>query len=57
MVESGYVSEDQLEEALSAQAQQGENRLLGQIIIARGYATTPQVQVALARQHKRVLAH
>ena len=50
MREQGYVTEEQVKEALQIQGRTGENRLLGQILVSRGFATTPQVQVALARQ-------
>ncbi len=50
MVACGYVTSEQVEEALMIQATPGETRLLGQILVSRGYCTTPQVQVALAKQ-------
>jgi len=50
MVEKGYVTQEQVEEALRLQRMPGEKRMLGQILISRGFATPPQVQVALARQ-------
>ncbi len=50
LAEKGYVTPDQVEEALRIQKKPGETRLLGQILISRGFATPPQVQVALAKQ-------
>ncbi|MCE9614403.1 MAG: hypothetical protein K8T26_09010 [Lentisphaerae bacterium] len=50
MSEHGYVTPEQVEEALKVQSKPGESRLLGQILISRGYATAPQIQVALAKQ-------
>jgi hypothetical protein len=50
MVEKGYVTQEQVDEALRLQQLPGERRMLGQILISQGFATPPQVQVALARQ-------
>lgn len=50
--EHGYVTPDQVQEALKQQSSPNENRLLGQILISRGYATLPQVQIALAMQQQ-----
>lgn len=52
MKEHGYVTDEQVEEALRMQARPGERRLLGQILVSRGYATPPQVQVVLAKQQR-----
>ena len=50
--EQGYITDEQLREALQTQARPGETRLLGQILVARGHATSPQIQVALSRQRR-----
>ena len=48
--ESGFVTPEHVADALRVQQRSGEKRLLGQILVSRGYATAPQVQVALSRQ-------
>ncbi|MDA0576691.1 MAG: hypothetical protein O3B24_01170 [Verrucomicrobia bacterium] len=53
MVELGYLAKEELEEALKVQSRPGESRLLGQILISRGFAKAPQVQIALARQKEQ----
>ena len=50
LVERGYLSEEQLEEAVDLQKRPDETRRLGEILVSRGYVTASQVQVALARQ-------
>ena len=53
LVDHGYVSEEQVEQALSVKSASGESRLLGQILIARGFVTAPQIQIVLARQKEQ----
>jgi hypothetical protein len=50
--EQGYVSREHVDDALRIQARPDERRLLGQICVGRGYATAPQIQAALTRQHE-----
>jgi hypothetical protein len=46
MMEHKFVQRDQIEEALEVHGRLGESRLLGRILVGRGYATPPQVQLA-----------
>lgn len=50
LVASGYLTQNQLDEALSIQRKPGDRRLLGQILISRGLVTKAQIQIALAKQ-------
>ena len=50
LVEQGHLSKELLEEALRIQRKPNEQRLLGQILVSRGYVTVAQVQAALAKQ-------
>lgn len=50
LVEAGYLSRAQLDEALAIQGKPGERRLLGQILVSRGFVTRVQIQIALAKQ-------
>ncbi|MDA0321372.1 MAG: hypothetical protein O2923_01445 [Verrucomicrobia bacterium] len=51
LVERGYLTEDQLAEAVGVQKRPNETRRLGEILVSRGYVTSSQIQIALARQH------
>ena len=50
-VEKGFITEDQLFQALKIQAQEnlaeGKHRLLGQILLEEGLITTPQIEEVL----------
>ena len=50
LVERGYLTEDQLAEAVGVQNRPNERRRLGEILISRGYVKASQIQIALARQ-------
>lgn len=50
LCDQGYVTKEQVEEALKIQSRPDERRMLGQILISHGFATAPQIQIALARQ-------
>lgn len=50
LVERGYLSEEQLAEAVGIQKRANETRRLGEILVSRGYVTPSQIQIALARQ-------
>lgn len=52
LVERGYLTEDQLEEAVGIQKRPDESRRLGEILVSRGYVTASQIQIALARQQE-----
>ncbi|MDA1085458.1 MAG: hypothetical protein O2901_00360 [Verrucomicrobia bacterium] len=45
------MTEDQLAEAVGVQKRPNETRRLGEILVSRGYVTSSQIQIALARQH------
>jgi hypothetical protein len=49
LVENGFLSEAELEEALAVQRR--SHRRLGEILIARGWLTGPALALALAEQH------
>ena len=53
LVERGYLTPEQLEEALQVQARPGETRMLGQILISRGYVKKHHITLALAKQDGR----
>lgn len=50
-VERGFITEDQLFQALKIQAKEnlaeGKHRLLGQILLEEGLITTPQIEEVL----------
>lgn len=50
-VERGFITEDQLFQALKIQAKEnlaeGKHRLLGQILLEQGLITTPQIEEVL----------
>jgi len=48
MLEKGVITQDQLSQALSHQKEQGNKRLLGEVLVDLGYATEEQVLEALA---------
>jgi hypothetical protein len=50
LVAKGFVSEDELEQALAEQEQRPERRL-GEILVARRYLSGPALALALAEQH------
>jgi len=50
LLELGYVTPQQIEDALKVQSRPGEQRLLGQILISRGHVSLAAIRVALARQ-------
>ncbi len=52
LIDSGRLSPEQLEEVLRIQARPGEKRMLGQILVSRGYASAAAVKVALAKQNE-----
>jgi hypothetical protein len=49
LVETGLIGEEELEHALAVQKETG--RLLGAILVERGYVSGPALALALARQH------
>ena len=50
LVESGRLSQEQVDEVLSIQSRPGERRRLGEIIVSRGFASAAAVKIALAKQ-------
>ena len=50
LVEQGSLSPDKLEEAL--QIQGGDKRMIGQILLSRGYVKRHHIDIALAKQKK-----
>ena len=58
-VEKGFISDDQLLQALSVQAQEnlkaGQHRLLGQILLDLGFMTEPQIEEVLEVINQQLL--
>ena len=58
-VDKGYISEDQLINALELQAKEnvteGKHRLLGQIFLDEGLLTTTQVDEILETMNQRII--
>lgn len=54
-VREGLATLEQVNECLRLQAQAGETRSLGEIMIARGYLTAEQVKTLLSRQLKKIM--
>jgi hypothetical protein len=50
LVEQGSLSPDRLEEAL--QIQGSDSRMIGQILVSRGYVKRHHIDIALAKQKK-----
>ena len=50
LVEQGSLSADKLEESLQIQA--SDSRMIGQILVSRGYVKRHHVDIALAKQKK-----
>jgi hypothetical protein len=48
LVDQGSLSEEQLTEAL--QIQSGDKRMIGQILLSRGYVKRHHIDIALAKQ-------
>ena len=48
LVDQGSLSEEQLKEAL--QIQGGDKRMIGQILLSRGYVKRHHIDIALAKQ-------
>ena len=55
LVYSGLLSRKNLDEVLESQRDSSTGRMLGEILIERGYVTTPQVEQALTLQIKEEL--
>ena len=54
-VREKFINQDQLNECLRLQAQKGETRSIGEIMVARKYLTNEQVKDLLSRQLKRIM--
>ncbi len=54
-VRENLLTEEQANECLRLQGRQGETRSLGEIMIAKGYLSAPQVKELLAKQQKRIM--
>ena len=58
-VEKGFISDDQLLQALNLQAQEnlkaGQHRLLGQILLDLGFMTEPQIEEVLEVINQQLL--
>ena len=58
-VEKGFISDDQLLQALSLQAEEnlksGKHRLLGQILLDLGFMTEPQIEEVLEVINQQLL--
>ncbi len=50
LVEQGSLSQEQLEQAL--QIQGSDSRMIGQILLSRGYVKRHHIDIALAKQKK-----
>jgi len=50
LVEQGSLSQEKLEEAL--QIQGADSRMIGQILLSRGYVKRHHIDIALAKQKK-----
>ena len=50
LMAQGRLTREQLEEALQVQRREGRRRLLGQILVSRGYVSAAAVKAALAKQ-------
>jgi hypothetical protein len=50
LIEMGYISADQLAQALDVQSRPGETRRLGEILTSRGFVKRHHIDVALATQ-------
>jgi transcription elongation factor Elf1 len=55
-VKQGLVTQEELNECLRIQADEGERRSLGEILIEKGYLTAVQVKDLLGRQLKRIMS-
>ena len=55
-VREGLITEDEVNECLREQGLDGETRTLGEIMVARGYLSAPQVQDVLSKQLKKVMS-
>jgi protein-arginine kinase activator protein McsA len=55
-VREGLTTQEELHECLALQAQPGERRTLGEIMVGRGYLTSVQVTELLGRQLKRIMS-
>lgn len=54
-VREGLLTEEEVNECLRAQAEDGETRSLGEIMVSKGYLTVAQVRDLLAKQQKRTM--
>jgi len=55
VVREGLLAEEKVNACLSEQAQEGEKRTLGEIMVSKGYLTAAQVKTILARQEKKIM--
>src|SRR5262245_21923675 len=55
-VKLGLVTADEVNECLRSQAEPGETRSLGEILVAKGYLTTIQVKDILEKQLKKIMS-
>lgn len=55
-VKQGLVTEDEVNQALRMQAQPGELRSLGEILVAKGFLTSIQVKEVLNKQLKKIMS-
>src|SRR5438477_9816535 len=52
LIEAGYITDDQLRQALAAQSQTG--LLLGEVCMLKGFITYPQLQTCLPPMRQRI---
>jgi hypothetical protein len=52
----GLLSQEEVNDCLKAQAQAGEKRTLGEIMISKGYLTPAQVKLLLGKQEKKLMS-
>lgn len=55
-VKQGLVTEDEVNQALRLQAEPGEQRSLGEILVAKGFLTSIQVKEVLNKQLKKIMS-
>jgi hypothetical protein len=56
VLKENLLPEEKVNECLREQALPGEKRTLGEIMVAKGYLSAPQVKDLLARQEKRLMS-
>jgi hypothetical protein len=55
-VRMSYLTEEELNDCLRLQAQPGEKRTIGEILVAKGFLKAEQVKALLSRQQKKIMS-